>query len=97
MLDNESTSEILPFPKTPEEKLVHVLSIMRNAAIIRRKYFEVQHYLNEEYLNTHESIDPKTGQPISKERIYEAIHVEYIFSAIRAIEALYGVEPVMNQ
>jgi len=83
-----SRTMYFPMPKTPKDKLLHVIGIMINATKSRLSYFEYQHLLNEKYLK--DKVDKETGQPISKNRIYETIHVDYIFSAIQAIETLYG-------
>lgn len=83
------STQYFPVPETPEEKLVHVLGIMKNSTMIRMKYFNYQHDQNKKYLEN--IIDKETGQPISKDRIYETIHVDYIFSVIQAIETLHGI------
>ncbi len=80
--------ELTPPPKTPEEKLLHVIGIMRTATKTRMEYFAYRHEQNVKYLD--ENIDRTTGKLPSKNGLYESIHADYVFSAIQGIETLHG-------
>jgi hypothetical protein len=88
---SENIMEYFPPPETPEEKLVHVLGIMKNATRTRLRYFNYRHEQHEKYLSEKVEFDKETNLPVSKDRVFEAIHVDYTFSAIQAIETLHGV------
>ncbi len=80
--------KLTPPANTLEEKLLHVIGIMRTATETRMVYFNYRHGQNRKYLD--EYIDRTTGKLPRKNGLYESIHADYVFSAIQGIETLHG-------
>ncbi len=77
--------------QTPKERLTLILWLMKRATQSRIQYLIHRNELNERFIKENVKFDDATALPKTHRTIYEATHIEYIFSGIQAVETLEGV------
>jgi hypothetical protein len=96
-----------PRPTSPDERLAWVMTTMIDSSHAREEYFKYRKQCNEEFIRDKVQHDA-LGVPVKNARVYGAIHADYIFFTMSAIESFQGamaaamelakaVEPDLNR
>jgi hypothetical protein len=80
----------LPEAESADEKLIWVLDQMIRSSNMREQYFIRINSFNSKFIENEISLDPKLGIVSKNKDMYGAIHVDYIFRVMGAIESFQG-------
>jgi hypothetical protein len=76
-------------PKSISEKALWILEVLINTSRVREENFLYQESNINEYIRRHVDFD-KYGVPSKNKEMYAALHMDFIFSTVRTMEAFHG-------
>ncbi len=76
-------------PKSISEKALWIFEVMINTSRVREENFIYQESNLNEYIRRHVEFD-KYGVPSKNKDMYAALHMDFVFSTVRTIEAFHG-------